>query len=355
MLCLEPRGAAARWRQFIMIEGALVTNSIAAREAGPQSAPLSRRNLLACGVAALLLYSQQSTSAESDKIPLLGWLSSAPGSDPLLDAFRTGLRGLDYVEGRSINIKPRSAQSNADLRALARDLVRQKVDVLVANGRAATRAAQEATEVIPIVMAPVDDPYEFVASLSRPSGNITGLALQQTEIDSKQIEILKEVVPSLSRLVIFYYYGETYYALESVARALGIEVLWIETGIANVESSFAEAVAKKANGILIVNTSALGSACDMIAEMALAHRIPAAGSWRRVDQNELLLTYVADDAHLQRRAAAYVDRLLKGAKPNDLPVEQASQFNLIVNLSVAKKLGVTIPLSVLLRANQVID
>jgi putative tryptophan/tyrosine transport system substrate-binding protein len=338
-----------------MIEGALVTNSIAARELGPQSAPLSRRNLLACGVAALLLYSQQSTSAESDKIPLLGWLSSAPGSDPLLDAFRTGLRGLDYVEGRSINIKPRSAQSNADLRALARDLVRQKVDVLVANGRAATRAAQEATEVIPIVMAPVDDPYEFVASLSRPSGNITGLALQQTEIDSKQIEILKEVVPSLSRLVIFYYYGETYYALESVARALGIEVLWIETGIANVESSFAEAVAKKANGILIVNTSALGSACDMIAEMALAHRIPAAGSWRRVDQNELLLTYVADDAHLQRRAAAYVDRLLKGAKPNDLPVEQASQFNLIVNLSVAKKLGVTIPLSVLLRANQVID
>ena len=106
---------------------------------------------------------------------------------------------------------------------------------------------------------------------------------------------------------------------------------------------------------LIVNTSALGSACDMIAEMALAHRIPAAGSWRRIDQNELLLTYVADDAHLQRRAAAYVDRLLKGAKPNDLPVEQASQFNLIVNLSVAKKLGVTIPLSVLLRANQVID
>ena len=185
-----------RRRGFIMAED--VANPIAAHEAGLQSAPLSRRNVIACGVAALVLYSRQSASAESNKTPLLGWLSSTPGSDPLLDAFRTGLRGLEYVEGRSINIKPRSAQSNADLRA-------------------------------------------------RPSGNITGLALQQTEIDAKPIEILKEVAPSLSRLVIFYYYGETYYALESVARSLGIEVFWIEVkGVGNVERSFAEAVAKKA-------------------------------------------------------------------------------------------------------------
>jgi putative ABC transport system substrate-binding protein len=316
---------------------------------------LSRRGLVT-GVSAFVLCPQKSFSAEPDKVFYLGWLSSTIGPDPLLDAFRSGLHDLNYVDGRSIQIKARSAQDNADLRTLARELVRQQVDVLITNGRAATRAAQEATPVIPIVMAPVDDPYEFVASLSRPSGNITGLALQQTEIDTKQIEILKEVVPSLSRLVIFYYYGETYYALESAARALGIEVVWIETkGIGNVESSFAEAIAKKANGILIVNTSALGSACDMIAEMALAHRIPAAGSWLRNNQTELLVTYVADDAHLQRRAAAYVDRLLKGAKPNDLPVEQASQFHLIVNLKVAKKLGVTIPQSALLRANQIID
>jgi putative tryptophan/tyrosine transport system substrate-binding protein len=321
-------------------------NPIAVRKAGRQRAPLSRRNVIACGVAALTLYSQQSASAESNKIPLLGWLSSTPGSDPLLDAFRTGLRSLEYVEGRSINIKPRSAQSNADLRALAQDLVRQQVDVLVANGRAATRAAQEATAAIPIVMAPVDDPYEFVASLARPSGNITGLALQQTEIDAKQIEILKEVAPSLSRLVIFYYYGETYYALESVARSLGIEVFWIEVkGVGNVEKSFAEAVAKKANGILIVDTGALGSACDMIADMALANRISAAASWRGNSQSGLLLTYTAE----------YVDRLLKGVRPQELPVEQASQFELVLNLNVARKLGVTIPQSVLLRANQVID
>src|SRR4029079_6622787 len=127
-----------------------------------------------------------------------------------------------------IRIEARSVQDKAELRVFAQQLVRQPVDVLLTNGRAATRAAQEANTSTPIVMAPIDDPYEFVASLSRPSGNITGLALQQPEIDAKQIEILKEMVPDLSRLAIFFYYGETYYALESTARALGIEVLWME-------------------------------------------------------------------------------------------------------------------------------
>ncbi len=205
-------------------------------------------------------------------------------------------------------------------------------------------------------MAPVDDPYEFVASLSRPSGNITGLALQQTEIDAKQIEILKEMVPGLSRLAIFYYYGETYYALESMAHALGLEALWIETkGSGDVERAFAEALTKKANGFLIVDSGALGGTCNVIAAMGLTRRIPAAASWRGRTQSALLLTYAADDAHLQRRAASYVDRLLRGVKPQDLPVEQATKFDLIVNLKTARELGVTVPASVLLRANEVID
>jgi putative ABC transport system substrate-binding protein len=322
----------------------------------PKNAALSRRGFIAGGAAALSVGSPQSSPAQQHKISILGWLSSAPGSDPLLDALRAGLRELDYVEGRSIQIEARSAQDNAELRALARELVRQGVDVIVTNGRAATRAAQEATAMIPIVMAPVDDPYEFVASLSRPSGNITGLALQQTEIDAKQIELLKEAVPGMSRLAIFYYYGETYYALESIAHALGIEALWIETkGSADVERAFTEALAKKANGLLIVDTGALGGACDVIATMALARRIPAAASWRGGIQAALLLTYAADDAHLQRRAASYVHRLLRGAKPQDLPVEQATKFDLTVNLKTARELVVTVPPSVLLRANEVID
>jgi putative ABC transport system substrate-binding protein len=320
-----------------------------------KEALLSRRALIA-GATTFFLCLPQRSRAQQHKIPLLGWLSSTPGSDPLLDALRAGLRDLNYVEGRSIRIDAHSAQDSAELRALARELTRQQVDVIVTNGRAATRAAQEATASIPIVMAPVDDPYEFVASLARPSGNITGLALQQTEIDAKQIEILKETVPSLSRLVIFYYYGETYYALESISHALGIEAVWIETkGIGDVEKAFSEAIAKKANGLLIVDTGALAGACDRIASMALAHRIPAAASWRGDKQTSLLLTYAADNAHLQSRAASYVDRLLKGAKPSDLPVEQASKFDLIVNLKVARDLGVMVPPSVLLRANEVID
>jgi putative ABC transport system substrate-binding protein len=266
------------------------------------------------------------------------------------------MRDLDYVEGRSIHVEARSAQDNAELRGLAREFVRQKVDVIVTNGRAATRAAQEATASIPIVMAPVDDPYEFVASLARPSGNITGLALQQTEVDAKQIEILKEAVPSLSRLAIFYYYGETYYALESVAHALGIGAFWVKIQrVGDVGGPFAEAMAKQANGLLIVDTAALGGTCDMIAAMALVHRIPAAASWRGHIQTALLLTYAADNAHMQRRAASYVDRLLRGAKPNDLPVEQASKFDLLVNLKTAKELGVSVPQSVLLRASDVVD
>ncbi len=307
-------------------------------------------------LAGLSVGLQRGARAQGHKVPFLGWLSSAPGSDPSLDAFRAGLRELDYVEGRSVRVDARSAQDNAELRVLARELVRQQGDVIVTNGRAATRAAQEATAAIPVVMAPVDDPYEFVASLSRPSGNITGLALQQTEIDAKQIEILKEMVPGVSRLAIFYYYGETYYALESIAHALGIEALWIETkGSGDVERAFAEALAKKANGLLIVDTGALGGTCNMIAAMALARRIPAAASWRDDTRTALLLTYAADNAQLQRRAASYVDRLLKGAKPQDLPIEQATKFDLIVNLKAARELGVTVPPSVLLRANEVIE
>jgi putative ABC transport system substrate-binding protein len=205
-------------------------------------------------------------------------------------------------------------------------------------------------------MAPVDDPYEFVASLSRPRGNITVLALQQTAIDAKQIEVLKEVVPDLTRLAILYHYGETYYALAAVAHALNIEAHWIETkGVEDAQRVFAEALEKNANGLLIVDTNALGATCEIIARLASARRIPVAASWRGGSETGLLITYAADVAYLQHRAAAYVNRLLRGARPEDLPVEQVSKFELIVNLKVAKALGVTVPQPVLLRADVVIE
>jgi putative ABC transport system substrate-binding protein len=312
--------------------------------------------MISGAAAALSLYSPKSSHGQRQGTPVVGWLSSTPGVDPLLAAFRVGLRGFGYVEGRSIQIEVRSAQDNAELRALARELVRQQANVLVTKGRAATRAAQEATAAIPVIMAPVDDPYEFVASLSRPTGNITGLALQQTDIDAKQIELLKEMVPALSHLAIFYYYGETYYALESTAHALGIEALWIQIKqTEDLHRAFAEALAKRANGLLIVDTGALGVACNVIATMALARRIPAAASWQQGTETSLLLMYAADEAHLQQRAAFYVDRILRGAKPQDLPVEQAAKFDLIVNLKSARELGVSPPPSMLMRANEIIE
>lgn len=321
------------------------------------SALWSRRCFVASGAAALTLVClPQSSGAQQNKIPVVGWLSSALNVDQLIEAFRAGLHDLGFLEGRSIRVDAHRDDDPEILRALARALVQQQVAVIVTNGRAAIRAAQEATAIIPIVMAPVEDPYEFVPELARPGGNITGLALQQTDIDAKQIEFLKQIVPGLSRLAIFYRYGETYYALVSTAHALSIEAFWLEIkGTQDVEGVFAEAVARNANGLLIVDTAALGAARKTITQMALARRIPAAASWRGDTEAGLLVTYAADDEHLQRRAASYVDRLLRGAKPDDLPVEQASKFELVVNRLTAKELGITIPQSLLLRADAVIE
>jgi putative ABC transport system substrate-binding protein len=325
----------------------------------PSDPPMTRRRFIAAGAGALaVLGSPSGSGAQKNPIPVIGWLSSDGSTAPLLEAFRAELRAFDYQEGRSIRVEARWAEDNAELlRALAAELVRQQVDVIVANGRAATRAAQEATAVLPIVMAPVEDPYEFVPNLARPGGNITGLTLQQADTDAKQIQFLKEIVPGLSRLAIFHrQYGETYYALGSAARGLGIEAFWLEAkGAQQVEEAFEEAIARKADGLLILDAAALGPARKTIADMALTRRLPAAAPWRGFTEAGLLLTYAADDADLQRRAASYVDRLLRGAKPSDLPVEQASKFELAVNLTTARELGITVPQSVLIRADLVIE
>jgi putative ABC transport system substrate-binding protein len=322
-----------------------------------KSAVWYRRRFVAAG--ALLASASWSSRphARQNRVPIVGWLSAGSIKDPSLDAFRDGLRGLGYVDGRSIRIEARGADDDEEaLRTAARDLARLPVDVFVSHGRGATRAAQEATATTPIVMAPVDDPHEFVVSLSRPNGNITGLALQQTEIDAKQIEILKEIVPHLTRLAIFYYYGETYYALAAVAHALNIEVLWIEIrGADEVQKAFTAASNKNADGLLIVDTSALGTTCEIIARTALTRRLPAAASWRGGPETSPLIAYAADVGHLQQRAASYVHRLLLGAKPQDLPVEQGSKFELTVNLRAAEALGVTVPPAVLLRAEVILD
>jgi putative ABC transport system substrate-binding protein len=318
---------------------------------------LARRFVAAAAAAVALLVPAGQVLAQQDRVPVVGWLTAGSITDPALEAFREGLRSLGYIEGRTVRIEARGGSDDGErLRRTAQELVKERADVIVSNGRVATRAVQEATATVPIVMSPVDDPYEFVASLSRPRGNITGLALQQTSIDAKQIEILKEVMPGLTRLAILYHYGETYYALAAVAHALNIEAHWIEIKTAeDVPRAFAVAVEKNASGLLIVDTTALGALCESIATLAAARRLPVAASWRGGPDTVLLVTYSADVAHLQQRAAAYVDRLLRGARPEDLPVEQVSKFELVVNLKAAKALGVTVPQPVLLRADVVIE
>jgi len=320
-----------------------------------RAALLSRRDFTR-GVAALSLGFGRAADAEPSTQPLVTWISSSPQSDRLVGLFRTGLGDLGHVDGRTIRIESRVAPTGAALRSAASDLVARQAAIIVANGRAAARAAQEATAEIPIVLAPVDDPYEFVARLSHPEGNITGLSLQQTDIDAKQIEFLKTIAPGMSRIAIIYYHGETYYSLDSMANGLGIQTSWIEVReAADVGPAFAAARTDGADGFLVMNTDIFGDLCDTIARKAIAERLPAAGSWQGTSDARFLLTYSADDSDLQTRAAAYVDRLLSGARPQDLPIEQVTKFQLGVNLVAANILGLTVPLSILVRADTVIE
>jgi len=316
---------------------------------------LSRRDF-ALGAAALSFGFDCAARAAPSTQPLIAWMSSSPQSERLAGLFRTALSDLGYVDGISIRIESRVAPISAALRTAARDLVARQAAIIVANGRAAARAAQEATAEIPIVLAPVDDPYEFVARLSHPEGNITGISLQQTDIDAKQIEFLKAIVPEMSKIAIIYYHGETYYSLDSMASGLGIQTLWIEVReTADVGPAFAAARADGADGFLVLNTDIFGDLCDTIARKAIAENLPVAGSWQGARDARFLLTYSANDSDLQTRAAAYVHRLLSGARLQDLPIEQVTKFELGINLVAASTLGLTVPLSVLVRADSVIE
>jgi len=318
--------------------------------------PLSRREFVAGTFATALPMRATGAGGAAAGTTFVAWLSSNPSAGRLFSAFRSNLHEMGYVEGTSIRVEAQLGTSSADLRMIAHDFVARGVDIIVANGRGAIRAAQDVTADVPIVMAPVDDPYEFVPSLSHPGANITGLALQQTEIDVKQIEFLKVVSPSITKLAILNYYGDTYYSIDSAAHSLGVQTIWIKIERdSDVGKAFASARAQLANGLLIVNTDILGAICDTIARGAIASRLPVAGSWHGDGRTPLLLAYAADDTALQQRAAAYVDRLLSGAKPQDLPIEQVTKFELGVNLVMARSLGLTIPAPILVRADYVVE
>ena len=322
------------------------------------------RNYFSLALCALLLaFSFSAEAQQPKKVPRIGWLGAARTSSSRIEAFRQGLHELGYAEGKNIVIEYRYAEGKLDrLPAFAADLVRLKVDVIVAGSPQATRSAKQATSTIPIVMAFDDDPVGsgFVASLARPGGNITGLSTLFPEMSGKQLELLKEIVPKLSRVAVL---GNATQpgnpqALREInvdADGLGVQIQYLEVrGPKDIETAFGEASKEHADAVLVLSTTILYFNRKQVSNLALKSRLPTIyGRPEYVDDGGLVY-YGPSYTDLYRRAAVYVDKILKGAKPADIPVEQPTKFEFIVNLKAAKQIGLTIPPNVLVRADQVI-
>jgi putative ABC transport system substrate-binding protein len=303
---------------------------------------------------------------QATKVTPIGYLSgpSLSANAARIEAFRQGLRELSYVEGNNIVIEWRSADGKIDrLPALAAELVRLKVAVIVTSGGSPTRRAKEATSTIPIVMTSDPDPVGdgFVASLARPGGNITGLSTFAPELSGKRLEILREVVPKLSRVAVLGSSAATDYAqtlkeIESAAKAFKVQLQFLDLSHAkDMETAFRAASKERAQGVLTLYSAALGSQRAQIVELAVKERLPVMYHSSDFVEAGGFMSYGVNIPDLNRRAASYVDKILKGAKAADLPVEQATKFELVINLKTAKTLGLTIPQSVLGRADHVIE
>ena len=313
--------------------------------------------LLAVGVIA---EAQQAT-----KIPQIGYLEGGPLSahTSRMDAFRQGLRELGYEEGKNIVIEWRFGDGKVDrLSALATELVGLKVAVIVTGGTGPTRAAKEATSTIPIVMAQDNDPVAsgVVASLARPGGNITGLSNFAPELSGKRLEILREVIPKLSRVAVLGSSTGPSYALvmrelELAAKVLGVKLQYLDIlEPKDVETAFRAAAEGRADGVTTFASAMVVSQRAQIVELAAKNRLPGIYHNSQFSEAGGLMFYGVNVLDLDHRAATYVDKILKGAKPADLPVEQPTKFELVINLKTAKQIGLTIPPNVLARADRVI-
>jgi putative ABC transport system substrate-binding protein len=314
--------------------------------------------------AVLFTLSFPAQAQQRAKIHQLGYLvSGSPASSAnRVEALRIGLRNLGYVEGKNINITLRSAETPDRLPQAAEDLVRQKIDVLFATSSTEVEAARRATKTIPIVFATHADPVSVghVASLARPGGNITGLSMLLTEIVTKELEIMKQVLPHMTRVGALLTlaapsHRPASHALDAAAEQLAVQILRVPVRTPeDLDGAFAMMVREGVNGFLAVASPLTRSERARLAELSLKHRLAGMFGTRENVEAGGLMSYAPDLVDLTRRAATYIDKILKGVKPADLPVEQASKYELVINLKTAKQISVTIPPDVLARADKVI-
>jgi putative ABC transport system substrate-binding protein len=314
-------------------------------------------------VALLIALSLPAEAQQQRKVARIGYLSGGSLSPVRTEPFRQGLRDLGYVEGKNILIEWRSADGKRDRTlALAAELVRLKVDVIVTTGSGDTRAVKEATSSIPIIITQANDPVGsgFVASLARPGGNITGLSSFSPELSGKRLELLKEIVPRLSCVAVFGTStspGNTQALkdIEVAAGALGVKLQYVDVLSAkDIETAFLAANKEQAEAVLMNVSGSLTIQQKELAALAVKSRLPVIYEHRQYLEAGGLMSYGPDIPYLYRRAATYVDKILKGANPADLPVEQPTKFELAINLKAAKQIGLTIPPNVLARADKVI-
>ena len=330
---------------------------------------MERRRFIEVIAGGLVAAPLAAEAQQAVKIARIGFLTPNMAASPphVREAFLQGLRDLGYVEGRNVVIEYRDAEGKSErFPALAAELVALKVDVIVAPGTPAALAAKQATRTLPIVFPIAGDPVTsgLVTSLARPGGNVTGLSILDPDLVGKCLEQLKQAVPGVSGVAVLWQPGglgertdkDMLKGAEVAARALGVRLQFVEArGPEDFDRAFSDMTRARAGALTVLPSTMFLHERRRLVDLAARNRLPAVYPWREAVDAGGLMAYGANIADLFRRAATYVDKILKGAKPADLPVEQLTKFELVINLKTAKALGLTIPQSVLGRADQVIE
>jgi putative tryptophan/tyrosine transport system substrate-binding protein len=327
-----------------------------------------KKKILLSAVASLILASVFPAAAQqTKKVPRIGYVSGSGANNPDIEAFRQGLRDLGYIEGKNIFVEYRYAQGKLDqFPGLLAEVVQLKPDVLVVETLTGIHTAKQATKTVPIVMVTTQDPVatKIIDSLARPGGNITGVTTLSRELSGKRLELLKEVVPGGSRVGVLSQNQESLGNVlilikkdyEAAARALKIPLQFLEVRGPNpdLEAAFQAGVKARVSALVTIRGPLLNRYPKQIADLAIKNRLPSMHEGSENVEAGGLMSYAANSAESFRRAAIYVDKILKGTKPADLPVEQPMKFEFVINLKTAKQIGLTIPQSVLFRADRVI-